>query len=328
MYYQKISAINGASFLIIRAKNNPSYFSIKKILWDSFQSHRYLMISVAIYLALFAGFKELIVTKAKTVILTFSSCENIIRLPHGGDNNKRRILEPKLMSEGKTPGISIEPEIRLHPVMLAKPVPRVIAQNPTMIAKPVFTTLNPTMIVKSFPRITIPSPAPRAEPVACYNASMHRQGKMVKYTIEAGSDCSGTGGSGFPGSGGGGFSGAGGSGGGNGFSGFGGYSPKPQDMVIDPKISNIGNMKIISITVTLTSDAYNIPDTFQVIYQDHVYLTTGSTIGWRTNKTLINTAVLFNAGSGRLIIRVISHPWIKTTQWEWHAKVEYVMAPY
>lgn len=326
MYYQQyISGINGAQLLIIRAKNNQSCFSIKKILWDSFQSHRYLMISAVIYLALFVGFKEWVVAGHKTEIFSFSACDNIIRLPPGGDG-KPGILEPKLMSKLKTPGSSVKPEITLPPVKLAKPVPRVTAPNPVMFAKPVFTTLNPALSIKPVFRVSAPSPAPRVEPVACYNTSILWQGKTAKYTIEAGSGCSGTGGSGLSGSGGEGFSGAGGSGGGSGFSGYGGYSPKPQDMVIDPKIPNIGNMKIISITLTLTSDAYNIPDTFQVIYQDHIYLNTGSTDGWRSNKILINTSKLLNAGSGQLIVRVISH-WIETTQWEWHAKVEYVLAP-
>ena len=211
------------------------------------------MISAAIYLALFAGFKEWVIMGRKPEILSFSSCENIIRLPHGNDL-KSPALQPNPIPKAKTPDISVKPGDCLQPVTLTKAMARVTVPNPAISTKPAFNALNPALSLKPFRRVTVPTPVLNANPVARHDTSIHRQGKMVTYTIETNNGHSDAGGGGFSGSGsgnGGGFSGTGD----NGFSGAGGYSNKPQDTVIDPKLSHIGNLHIVSITVMLYSDA-------------------------------------------------------------------------
>lgn len=101
-------------------------------------------------------------------------------------------------------------------------------------------------------------------------------------------------------------------------SGSGGYAAGPQDQTIDGSGSLAGRT-VTGVKVTLNYNAYDIPDSFQILYGGSSIASTGPTSGGGT---------LTGNGSGStpsVVIRVISSQ-DQSTAWEWSASVEFLVA--
>ena len=105
------------------------------------------------------------------------------------------------------------------------------------------------------------------------------------------------------------------SGGTSGGSGSGGYAAGPQDKDINGA-SAVGTRTVTGVKVTINYEAYDIPDTFQIVYEGNVIANTGSISGSGT----------FTASgqgtSSSVTIRVISSS-NQGTQWTWSGSVEF-----
>jgi hypothetical protein len=112
-----------------------------------------------------------------------------------------------------------------------------------------------------------------------------------------------------------GTAGGGGSSGASG-SGSGGYAAGAQDQVLDGSASLAGRT-VTGVKVTLTYNAYGIPDCFQIVYGGGVIGDTGNTSGGGT---------IMGNGSGsspQVTIRVISNQQDQDTIWDWTASAEF-----
>ncbi|MBF0633744.1 MAG: hypothetical protein HQK85_03715 [Nitrospinae bacterium] len=95
----------------------------------------------------------------------------------------------------------------------------------------------------------------------------------------------------------------------------GGYSSAPQDQTIDGSSQLVG-YTVTGVSVTLTYEAYTVPDQFQIIYEGSVIFDSGVTSGGGS------TTIDVGGSSPYVTIRVMTPD--SGTAWVWDASVAYI----
>lgn len=98
-------------------------------------------------------------------------------------------------------------------------------------------------------------------------------------------------------------------------SGAGGFAEGAQDKTISGS-SQLGGKTVTGVSVSLTYQAFGVPDAFSIIYEGKTIAGTGSTSG---------SGTITGSGTGtspEVTVRVVSSK-IKTTEWNWQATVKF-----
>ena len=94
----------------------------------------------------------------------------------------------------------------------------------------------------------------------------------------------------------------------------GGYARGPQDKVIDVS-SKLGGAKVTSVEITLTYEAYSVPDQFQIIYEGNTIFDSGNISG---SSTVTKSA---SGSSPKITVRVLTRR--SGTAWNWRASTKW-----